>query len=224
MNGIPQLSRSLLVLTTTLLLAACGGSDSDDGDDAAVAVDKLAGQYAGVYQDDGAPRLATVTVIDSDDLTLVVLDEQDRRSEYSGRYAAKTGTFEFAGGGSCQAADEALQCTLDGQSVTLAASTAESLDYSVADLAGRYQVRLDGELYTLTAVSDGDFTVSVNGCDTAGNLSLALDGTLVAVRLTSAECGGTLVNGYLSTDSLYASHDVLVTYLPGSELSGYWIR
>lgn len=217
--------RSWLVLGCLLPLGACGGSGSDNDSDQAAGLDELKGQYSGAYLDsDGQPNLAIATLVDTGNLTLVILDEQDRRTEYSGRYDAASKSVSFDGAASCQVATAGLSCSLDGESIALTEVAPEDLGYNVADLAGTYQVRIDGELQSLVLNNDGQFAIDINRCETTGQLASALEGKVVVVKLTGSDCGSTLVNGFIETDSLYDDQDVLVTYLPGSELSGFWLR
>ncbi len=212
--------RGLTMLGATLALAACGGSDSDDD---SVALDSVVGQYSGVYQDaDGQPNLATVTLIGNDNLTFVGLDEQDRRTEYSGTFDSGSGAVSFAGA-DCDTGGDHLTCDIDGVSVRLDVVN-DATAPAVSDLAGDYQLRIDGALYPLTLASDGQFSLAANGCETAGTVSPALHGQVLAVAITGDDCGGSLARGYLEAEPLYTDDDALAVYLPASDLSGYWIR
>ncbi|WP_148864507.1 hypothetical protein [Marinobacter fonticola] len=217
--------RSALVFGSLLVLSACGGSDSDDDGDQAITLGELKGRYSGAYLDsDGQPNLTMATLVDTSNLTLVILDEQDRRTEYTGRYDATSKGVSFGGATSCQAVSAGLSCSLDGKTVALASAEVDSLAYDVADMAGTYRIRIDGELQSLVLESDGQFSVNNKRCETTGLLASALEGKVIIARLTGSDCGSALTNGFIETDSLYSDHDVVVAYLPGSELSGHWIR
>lgn len=215
---------SSLLTAIALLLTACGG-DSHYRDDNTGGTDGLRGQYSGVYQDqEGRPALATVTVIDEQNLTLVMRDDNDQPSLYTGVYDTRAALLTFTDQGSCEAEAGTLSCLFNDIPVTLNPRSDLPATPDLSALAGTYQHRGDDGIATLNADSDGAFEVESNACHSVGRWTTVLDGRLMAISVTRSSCANTPLNGYLEVDGLYTDSDTLEVHLPDTALAGFWFR
>ncbi|AFT71203.1 Lipoprotein, putative [Alloalcanivorax dieselolei B5] len=210
-----------LLAAIALLLTACGG-DSNHRDDN---TSGLRGQYTGVYQDQqGRPALATVTVIDEQNLTLVLRDDNDQTSRYTGVHDTQAALLTFTDQGSCEAEAATLSCRFNDIPVTLNPRSDLPATPDLSALAGAYQHRGDDGIATLNADSDGTFEVESEACHSAGRWAAAPDGRLMAISVTSSSCAEAPLNGYLKVDGLYTDGDTLEVHLPDTALAGFWFR
>lgn len=209
---------TLLALACPLVLAACG----DDDNNAAT----QAGQYQGVYlAADGNPRLATVAINESGQSTLAVLDEEDNSSVSRG--TTDGGKISFGSAGDCEINASSLACsldTLDGSDVPLLSQEPSSAP-TVSALAGQYTLLTDGnDEVTIAVAEDGSFTGTLMGCEASGQIEPMDEGGLLTIAVQSGLCDDGGQFGFIESNQLYEASDSLAVYLPGSELSGYWIR
>lgn len=216
--------RMMLVAAATALLAACGGDSSNDpatsqNDDGTAG----GGVYSGVYQDDnGDPRLATVVLDEAIAPLLLIHDEQDYVTPVSG---SKSGSaYGFAEAGSCSATDSGLDCTLEGQSLSLQPHKADLPAVDMASLAGEYRLLLDEAPLSLSIDEAGSIQFQLDGCDGEGRLFLLQDDTLVGIDLPSQSCASDALSGVIELHSLAQANDALAVYVPDSAFAGYWLR
>jgi hypothetical protein len=207
------------------LLSACGGgngkSTQQEFEEAA-----LVGSYTQAYVDNlGQPHLLKAVLLDAHNLTLVDFDAEDNAHIYAGTYSASKGTATIAFGdlAQCQKAAQSLSCVIQGQTLKLAAESGASLP-ALSSLSGSYAVMFNGVRTPIEVDSAGKFSLSYNNCPFKGELSLGANNTQVGLQITSASCGNSLANGFIELESLYSSNDSLAVYLPGSPLSGHWLR
>lgn len=203
-----------LMTASALLLSGCFDDNNRHDDETAGFLRTNAGQYSAAYEQDGHAAQMRLALT-SGSATLMLLDDRDQLTALSGDYAA--GHLTFSNGVQCSLSDGSALCAGAGVELTLSSEVAAAP--LLRDAAGDYQGADDMSLALSVA---GEAQVSRGDCSLTLTLT-AEDSGLVRVSQPAA-CGLSAAQGvvYAAGDG----HDIsaLQLVLPGSELSGYWLR
>lgn len=179
---------------------------------------------AGVYQavitnQANNPNLVTVSLIDEDNLTLLIEDELDQASVYAGQFDGQDGSVTFNNDWHCAKQVE-LICTADAQSIELS-QVSKPLDITLADLSSDYQMMHQQQLVDITITQDGHFTAMQGDCLIDGQIHEQFMQTWLEISVNQSDCSP-MSSGFIRVDPIANSANSLAVFMPNSPLAGYW--
>ncbi|MDQ9092095.1 hypothetical protein RC083_10900 [Pseudoalteromonas haloplanktis] len=176
------------------------------------------GLYETAYELEGHAMLARLAVSDLG-ATLVLTNDMEVSISLSAEVVDQN--LEFASQQSCTDVGSGFSCTLTSQTINLA--RIDTRHYTaVNQLAGDYRVIAEEQVVDINLDSQGTFVAQFQGCNITGTIST--ENTFFSVTPAANSCGSEHAVGVAFSNNYEFDPTSLEVYLPGSVLSGEWVK